>query len=109
MAQPQPSKEPMVPNWLTKREETGAIGTEGLRNRDMSRRRGLTEHTVRHYLFRIFNQTRPRIDGTAKKKNKKSIRINKEQHIQVEFCSFRSWSYCAVWHHPWLLMRRRVC
>jgi len=29
---------------------------EGLTNRDISRQLGLTEHTVRNYLFRIFNK-----------------------------------------------------
>jgi len=30
--------------------------TEGLTNRQISRRMGVTEHTVRNYLIRIFNK-----------------------------------------------------
>jgi DNA-binding NarL/FixJ family response regulator len=42
---------------LTKREEDIVNSvTEGLTNRDISRRLNLSEHTVRNYLFRIFNK-----------------------------------------------------
>lgn len=42
---------------LTKREEElTQLVTEGLTNRDISRRLCLTEHTVRNYMFRIFNK-----------------------------------------------------
>jgi len=42
---------------LTKREEELAqLVAEGLTNRDISRQLNLTEHTVRNYLFRIFNK-----------------------------------------------------
>ncbi|HWY44550.1 MAG TPA: response regulator transcription factor [Candidatus Sulfotelmatobacter sp.] len=42
---------------LTKREkELVHLVTEGRTNRDISRELGLSEHTVRNYLFRIFNK-----------------------------------------------------
>jgi DNA-binding NarL/FixJ family response regulator len=42
---------------LTKREEEIVKSvTEGLTNRDISRHLNLSEHTVRNYLFRIFNK-----------------------------------------------------
>lgn len=42
---------------LTRREEDIVnLVTEGLTNRDISRRLNLSEHTVRNYLFRIFNK-----------------------------------------------------
>lgn len=42
---------------LTKREnDIVSSVTEGLTNRDISRRLNLSEHTVRNYLFRIFNK-----------------------------------------------------
>jgi len=42
---------------LTKREEELVhLVAEGLTNRDISRQLSLTEHTVRNYLFRIFNK-----------------------------------------------------
>lgn len=42
---------------LTKREEDIVNSvTEGLTNRDISRRLNLSEHTVRNYVFRIFNK-----------------------------------------------------
>ena len=57
MAQPQPIKGANGTNLLTKREdELVRLVAEGLSNRDISRRLGLTEHTVRNYLFRIFNK-----------------------------------------------------
>ncbi len=44
-------------NLLTKREdEVVRLVAEGLTNRAISRQMGLTEHTVRNYLFRIFNK-----------------------------------------------------
>jgi DNA-binding NarL/FixJ family response regulator len=50
-----PSKEPKP--LLTKREQDiVALITEGLTNRDISSRLNLSEHTVRNYLFRIFNK-----------------------------------------------------
>jgi DNA-binding NarL/FixJ family response regulator len=44
-------------NLLTKRE-VGVVRliAEGLTNRDISRQLNLSEHTVRNYLFRIFNK-----------------------------------------------------
>jgi len=42
---------------LTKREQTLVqLVTEGRSNRDISRELNLSEHTVRNYLFRIFNK-----------------------------------------------------
>jgi DNA-binding NarL/FixJ family response regulator len=57
MGQPQPIKGANGANLLTKREdELVRLVAEGLTNRDISRQLGLTEHTVRNYLFRIFNK-----------------------------------------------------
>jgi len=52
---PQVTTKPV--NLLTKREE-GVVHlvAEGLTNRDISRQLNLSEHTVRNYLFRIFNK-----------------------------------------------------
>jgi len=56
-SQPQPIKGADGSNLLTKREdELVRLVAEGLTNRDISRQMGLTEHTVRNYLFRIFNK-----------------------------------------------------
>jgi two-component system nitrate/nitrite response regulator NarL len=45
------------PNRLTKREaDLVTLVAEGLTNRDISRQLNLSEHTVRNYLFRIFNK-----------------------------------------------------
>ena len=46
-----------VPSLLTKRE-AGIVRlvAEGLTNRDISQQLNLSEHTVRNYLFRIFNK-----------------------------------------------------
>jgi len=45
------------PNALTKREaDLVTLVSEGLTNRDISRQLNLSEHTVRNYLFRIFNK-----------------------------------------------------
>jgi DNA-binding NarL/FixJ family response regulator len=55
--EPQPIKGANGANLLTKREEELVqLVAEGLTNRDISRQLGLTEHTVRNYLFRIFNK-----------------------------------------------------
>jgi two-component system, NarL family, nitrate/nitrite response regulator NarL len=44
-------------NLLTKREQNLVqLVSEGRTNRDISRELGLSEHTVRNYLFRIFNK-----------------------------------------------------
>ena len=44
-------------NSLTEREKRVVqLVTEGLTNRDISRQLNLSEHTVRNYLFRIFNK-----------------------------------------------------
>ncbi len=54
---PQPIKGANGANLLTKREEELVrLVAEGLTNRDISFQLGLTEHTVRNYLFRIFNK-----------------------------------------------------
>lgn len=56
-SEPQPIKGANGTNLLTKREEELAgLVAEGLTNRDISRQLGLSEHTVRNYLFRIFNK-----------------------------------------------------
>ena len=45
------------PGLLTKREEgVFHLVAEGLTNRDISHQLNLSEHTVRNYLFRIFNK-----------------------------------------------------
>jgi DNA-binding NarL/FixJ family response regulator len=45
------------PGLLTKREESVVhLVAEGLTNRDISHQLNLSEHTVRNYLFRIFNK-----------------------------------------------------
>jgi two-component system nitrate/nitrite response regulator NarL len=42
---------------LTKREQSLVqLVAEGRTNRDIARELGLSEHTVRNYLFRIFNK-----------------------------------------------------
>jgi len=46
-----------APGLLTKREEgVVLLVAEGLTNRDISHQLNLSEHTVRNYLFRIFNK-----------------------------------------------------
>jgi DNA-binding NarL/FixJ family response regulator len=56
-SEPQPIKGANGDNLLTKREEELVqLVAEGLTNRDISRELGLREHTVRNYLFRIFNK-----------------------------------------------------
>lgn len=53
----QPIKNPSGTRLLTKREEELVqLVAEGLNNRDISRRLSVREHTVRNYLFRIFNK-----------------------------------------------------
>jgi two-component system nitrate/nitrite response regulator NarL len=48
---------PRGPRSLTTREEgVVRLVAEGLTNRDISRQLNLSEHTVRNYLFRIFNK-----------------------------------------------------
>jgi two-component system nitrate/nitrite response regulator NarL len=55
--EPQPIKGADGANLLTKREEELVqLVADGHTNRDISRQLGLTEHTVRNYLFRIFNK-----------------------------------------------------
>ena len=56
-AQPTKSVRLERPGLLTKREE-GVVHlvAEGLTNRDISHQLNLSEHTVRNYLFRIFNK-----------------------------------------------------
>jgi DNA-binding NarL/FixJ family response regulator len=54
---PQPIKGANGTHLLTKREEELVqLVAEGLTNRDIARQLNLTEHTVRNYLFRIFNK-----------------------------------------------------
>ena len=53
----QPIKGANGANLLTKREEELVrLVAEGLANRDIAHQLNLTEHTVRNYLFRIFNK-----------------------------------------------------
>jgi DNA-binding NarL/FixJ family response regulator len=57
---PVPPAKPIIPRGsgsLTKREQ-GVVHlvAEGLTNRDISQQLNLSEHTVRNYLFRIFNK-----------------------------------------------------
>jgi DNA-binding NarL/FixJ family response regulator len=54
---PTPAINDKGPSLLTEREQ-GVVNlvAEGLTNRDISKRLGLSEHTVRNYLFRIFNK-----------------------------------------------------
>lgn len=57
MGEPQPIKDACGTHLLTKREqELVQLVAEGLTNRDIARQLNLTEHTVRNYLFRIFNK-----------------------------------------------------
>jgi DNA-binding CsgD family transcriptional regulator len=54
---PQPIKGANGTHLLTKREEELVqLVAEGLTNRDIARQLNLTEHTVRNYMFRIFNK-----------------------------------------------------
>jgi len=49
--------DPQVENRMTKREaDVVRLAVEGLSNREIGRELGLTEHTVKNYLFRIFDK-----------------------------------------------------
>jgi len=63
---------------LTKREEELVqLVAEDLTNRDISRQLTLREHTVRNYLFRIFNKL-----GTSNRLELALYVLNKEVRIQ---------------------------
>jgi DNA-binding NarL/FixJ family response regulator len=60
---------------LTKREQTLVqLVTEGRSNKDISRELNLSEHTVRNYLFRIFNKL-----GTSSRLELALYAINQRQ------------------------------
>lgn len=62
---------------LTKREQTLVqLVTEGRSNRDISRELHLSEHTVRNYLFRIFNKL-----GTSSRLELALYAINQRQIV----------------------------
>jgi DNA-binding NarL/FixJ family response regulator len=49
--------DPLVETRMTKREtDVVKLAVEGLSNREIARELGLTEHTVKNYLFRIFDK-----------------------------------------------------
>jgi DNA-binding NarL/FixJ family response regulator len=57
MGEPQPIRGASGASLLTRREEQLVrLVAEGLTNRDIAHQLSLTEHTVRNYLFRIFNK-----------------------------------------------------
>jgi two-component system nitrate/nitrite response regulator NarL len=55
---PRPLKmDPAVERRMTKREgDVARLAAEGLSNREIARKLGVTEHTVKNYLFRIFDK-----------------------------------------------------
>jgi DNA-binding NarL/FixJ family response regulator len=64
-------------NLLTKREEgVVQLVAEGLTNRAISHQLNLSEHTVRNYLFRIFNKlgTSTRLELALYANNQKELR-----------------------------------
>jgi DNA-binding NarL/FixJ family response regulator len=66
-------------NLLTKRETKLAyLVAEGLTNRDISKQLNLSEHTVRNYLFRIFNKL-----GTSNRLELALYMINRGEDIQL--------------------------
>ena len=49
--------DPLVENRMTKREaDVVRLAVEGLSNREIARELGLKEHTVKNYLFRVFDK-----------------------------------------------------
>jgi DNA-binding NarL/FixJ family response regulator len=49
--------DPLVENRMTKREgDVVRLAVEGLSNREIAQELGLTEHTVKNYLFRVFEK-----------------------------------------------------
>src|SRR5260221_3461627 len=83
--QPHPIKGANGTNLLTKREnEVVRLVAEGLTNRGISRQMGLTEHTVRNYLFRIFNKL-----GTSNRLELAFYFIKQQEaHPGWDSCSF---------------------
>lgn len=74
-------------NLLTKREE-GVVHlvAEGLTNREISHQLNLSEHTVRNYLFRIFNKvgTSTRLELALYVNNQRQLREILEGHQEGE-------------------------
>jgi two-component system nitrate/nitrite response regulator NarL len=68
-----------LPRSLTKRENgVVQLVAEGLTNRDISRQLNLSEHTIRNYLFRIFNKV-----GTSNRLELALYALNRrENHSQ---------------------------
>jgi DNA-binding NarL/FixJ family response regulator len=49
--------DPAIENRMTKREtDVVKLAVEGMSNREIARELGLTEHTVKNYLFRVFDK-----------------------------------------------------